>query len=659
MASTRDEEAELRVLNVINERLAKTPKHQIAQHVSPITQLLTSCKGIFDGSASLSKKAKSENAVAVHKFKTNLSSLLNDRSVEARWAAVILIKAALETGGWEMLKDCKSWVNGLIAILKKPDPPTTKKSSMITLTRIFMLTKDYPTLAREVTTPSLPAFITACLNHFQDKETGWAVQKSLYQRELLETMLEVFSMLIPRHPTIFRSFTTQIRAITILIISRNSSRAGDVGTPWIVPPSSQSIKIGQRVFVQLHLCAPKSGSAQEWNSTHEIVVRTIHETANEIFRAVLETWTTSSDMPRPTRSDATLPNDPGRNQSDALGNTAWLGLTAGAERMISLLGLLQQYFATPTSLPVTPRLGLICSLLTRLFLVTVPRAEDEIRFKGFELCNKQVSRLERMELFVNLPKIHAAAMGVIMHVVRRFGIGSMPMSSQFLDQLVWLFDAEDADLALRETTYSVLVDILKIIGPSLSSSKVSQMEKLIKRCSNDATISENIISSTERFTTTKPNTNGNTSTVNPNTVMETPAVRTSAATSYNSLQLAARTLISTMLSKLPAENIPQNMRDQLDLAAVSSRDANALTASALNPAPPQASILPIMASIHPDSLQVEAILRPRMPVIHTGAAASMAAGQTNGTTQNAPVPEADMEGAEVLSTNMAIAWTCC
>lgn len=652
MATTSEEDAELRILEVVNARLAKTPKDRIAYHVPQITQLLTSCKTILSGDASSSKKGKSDNSVAIHKFKTNLSSLLNDRFVEARWAAVVLIKSTVETGGWEMLKDCKSWVNGLIAVLKKADPPTTKKNIIVTVTRIFMLSKDYPTLTRQVTTPSLPPFITACLNHFQDKNSGWAIQKSPFQRELLENVLEAFSLLIPRHPTIFRSFITQIRAITTLIISRNSSRTGDVGEPWTTLPSSQSVKMGQRVFVQLHLCAPKNGFAQEWNSTHELVIRTIHEVANEIFRAVLETWTTDTEMPRPTRSDATLPNDPGRSQSDALGNTAWLGLKAGADRMICLLGLLQQYIATPTSSSVTPRLGLICSLLTRLFLVTIPRADDETRFKGLKVYNDQVSTQERLELFVSLPKIHAAAIAIIMHVVLRFGTASMSMCPQFLDQLAWVFDAERGDMSLRETTYSTLIDILNIIGPSLSSGKIGQLETMVKRCSSDAIISKSIISSTERSTAATPKTNGNTSTVNPNTIMETPPVRSSAPTSFNSLQLAARALIATMLSKLPAENMPQTMRDQLDIAAASSGDANALTASALNPAPLQTSILPIMASIHPDSPQVEAILRPRMPVIHTGPISQGPTSQTNGITQKVSTPNAHVEDAEVLlSTN--------
>jgi hypothetical protein len=275
-----------------------------------------------------------------------------------------------------------------------------------------------------------------------------------------------------------------------------------------------------------------------------------------------------------------------------------------------------------------------------------------MRFKGLKVYNGQVSRQERLQLFVSLPKIHTAGIGIIMHMVRRFGTASMPMCPQFLDQLVWVFDAGRGDISLRETTYSTLIDVLNIIGPSLSSGKIGQLETMVKRCSSDAIISKSIISSTERSAAAASKTNGNTSIVDPNTIMETPPVRSSAPTSFNSLQLAARALIATMLSKLPAESMPQIMRDQLDIAAVSSGDASALTASALNPAPLQASILPIMASIHPDSPQVEAILRPRMPLIHTGPIAQGPTSQTNGITQKVSTPKANLEDAEVLlSTN--------
>jgi pre-rRNA-processing protein RIX1 len=54
----------------------------------------------------------------VHKLKTNISTLLNGRSREGRFAAVGLIKATVDIGGWEVLRDSESWVRGLISIVQ-------------------------------------------------------------------------------------------------------------------------------------------------------------------------------------------------------------------------------------------------------------------------------------------------------------------------------------------------------------------------------------------------------------------------------------------------------------------------------------------------------------------------------------------------------------
>lgn len=647
MASRSEEDAELRVLLSINSLLAETTPNRIPQLVPRITQQLTTCKTIFN-SAEGSSKTKSDIGVTIHKFKTKLSSFLNDRSVEARWAATVLIKSAIEIGGWEMLKDCKGWVTGLIANLKKPDPPSSKKNAMIALTRIFMLSKDYPSLTREVTTPSLQPFVGACLNHFQHNKTEWAIRQTLYQRALLETMLECFSLLIPRHPTTFRTVVSQIRAIAILVISQSSPKTGNEDPTWLAPVNVRTMKLGQRVFIQLHLCAPKNGAAEEWDSTHELVVRSIHVVANEIFRAVTEFWTTSSDMPRPNRS-AELASHPFYPHADGLGNPGWVGIAAGVERMISLLGLLQQYIDTPTSADVSLRLGLVCSLLTRLFSVTVPRPSDGTQLHGLDTFNKQVSAKEREELFSSLPRIHAAAIHLVRAIVRRFGLGSMPLCPVFLDQLVWVFEAEHADMELREATYNALTEILKAIGPSLSTCKVGQMEMLAKHCSSDAIISDSITTKRESSSAVIPKTNGTTTTIDPTSIMETPTERSAPATSYDALQLAARTLISTILLKIPAEKIPQSVRDRLDNAAVSSGDEQALTASALNPPPLRSSILPSVASIHPESLQVEAILRPRMPVIFADTTESTHVEHANGVSHVEPSINLEAQSIEVSS----------
>ncbi len=56
------------------------------------------------------------SSVLVHKLKTQLSTLLNGKSAEGRFTAVVLIKAVVEVGGWEILHGAESWVRGLLSI---------------------------------------------------------------------------------------------------------------------------------------------------------------------------------------------------------------------------------------------------------------------------------------------------------------------------------------------------------------------------------------------------------------------------------------------------------------------------------------------------------------------------------------------------------------
>jgi pre-rRNA-processing protein RIX1 len=64
--------------------------------------------------------AKAEASVLVHKLKTLLSTLLKSESSGGRFAAVVLIKAVVEVGGWEVLQSTElksQWVPGLLSIL--------------------------------------------------------------------------------------------------------------------------------------------------------------------------------------------------------------------------------------------------------------------------------------------------------------------------------------------------------------------------------------------------------------------------------------------------------------------------------------------------------------------------------------------------------------
>ena len=97
-------------------QLATLPTEDLPRHVPELLRLILRCQVALSSPAA-SKSAPSEFTVPVHKLKTQISSLLNGKSPEGRFAAVVLVKGAVEVGGWEVLQTCEPWVRGLLSVL--------------------------------------------------------------------------------------------------------------------------------------------------------------------------------------------------------------------------------------------------------------------------------------------------------------------------------------------------------------------------------------------------------------------------------------------------------------------------------------------------------------------------------------------------------------
>ena len=105
-------------MRAVTQRLSATLSKNVG-HVAPyLAGALRDCKDVLSSPQNhVMGKEGSETAVLVHKFKSQISALLQDKAVEARWAAVVLIKATIELGGWEILRGCGAWVRGLLGLL--------------------------------------------------------------------------------------------------------------------------------------------------------------------------------------------------------------------------------------------------------------------------------------------------------------------------------------------------------------------------------------------------------------------------------------------------------------------------------------------------------------------------------------------------------------
>ena len=156
------------ILKQLTFRISSTPVAQLPRVAAQVSASLWACRDLLSSTAP-STKQNSDEGVTVHRFKTQLNTLLQDRTVEGRWSAVVLVKATVEAGGLEVLGKTSSWVKTLLTFLKKPDPSTTRSLAVITLVRIFMLTWDHANLVREITTPALPTFIATCLANIDNK----------------------------------------------------------------------------------------------------------------------------------------------------------------------------------------------------------------------------------------------------------------------------------------------------------------------------------------------------------------------------------------------------------------------------------------------------------------------------------------------------------
>ena len=98
----------------------------LLRHVSCCQAPLSSPAG------NASQADASASSVLVHKLKTQLSSLLNGKSPEVRFAAVVLIKAVVEIGGWEILHGVEPWVRGLLSILGVRYDVSRRSESLLT-----------------------------------------------------------------------------------------------------------------------------------------------------------------------------------------------------------------------------------------------------------------------------------------------------------------------------------------------------------------------------------------------------------------------------------------------------------------------------------------------------------------------------------------------
>lgn len=505
--------------------------------------------------------------------------------------------------------------------MQRPDPVSTKRLCIITLTRIFLLTREYQTLLREITTPSFPAFITSSLNNVSSRTSSQDVRKPNVHSPLLGTVLEALAELLPHHPTSFRPFVSPIRSLILPLLAPTPSNLvqdGSTKTSIVELGSftSPCTAAAQRLFVLLHCCAAKNTSGDEWNKTTRTIIVNIHNTTDQVFRAVFEDWEPSN-----IQTNITNPKDYGTIVSSAglesLGLPPWKGIHAGCERLSGLMLLLQSSLATQNSAMVSLPVGAVVDVITRVLSLLVPATTDQRPSDSGPRLNPEITREEREALWARLPQIHVAALKTYSTLLARLGAANSALSHGLLDVLLWVYRSESTLEEIRTSIYGLVAQILVQVGPSLPRSLVSSMSPLIRACCKD------LLPPQERTAPNKTTPGNKTaqsnwmSSTNADSFLVT-AMSSKPQIRSPELQSAAVALLPLLLMCIPQNTMSFSLRSQIDRTAILSQNKDAMLASVLNPPTGQkgsSSIMPLLARGFPESPAVEAVIRPRMPVL--------------------------------------------
>ncbi|KIW76056.1 hypothetical protein Z517_10801 [Fonsecaea pedrosoi CBS 271.37] len=576
-------------LRAITTRLSITPAEDLPRICGFLATSLAQCPVELLSSDS---KGNSSSVVA-HKLKTRITALLQDKSTASRLSAAVLIKAIVDNGGLKVLSNWDVWARGLISGLGRHEPLEVKRIHLATVTRIFVLSQEQSVLLREVTTPLLPGFITACFGLI--KPATAHVDNSV--NPMLQSVLQCWIQLLPQHATVFRPFLSRIKPICLNLLE-------DARTTT----STRELTI--QLLCLLLSCTPKNTIAQEWSQTASNLIDSAHQSANVFFRSVIEEYEVNDKARQSSVGRQDFSKEPKASGTDPMGLGQWVGMHDGSTRLATLLAWLGCLVSTPTSQVITVPLGPILDLTGRILAVTVPgQASNTTDTPKY---NKETSREEKGNLWLNLPRLHVSCLRLIQKLCETYGQAFLSVHESMVNQVVESFVAMTGDDMVRRevyVTFSCLLSRLNTTGLVLRETIFST---LLEHCCKD--LQRAIPGSDDR---------GN---QNPSKDGFLSAKSTlSVAGSLRSLERrpavyqAAWNLLPAILTHCPM--ISRQARIEADRLSVLLNHHDAMMASVMRPmlskdgksrAP---SLLPFLARSAADCLDTEALLRPRMPVI--------------------------------------------
>ena len=462
---------------------------------------------------------------------------------------------------------------------------------------------------------------------------------------LLDTVLQALTRLVPHHTSSFRPFVTQIRAVLIPVLAPTPSSLPPEAEKEAIPSSvpRSAVVLAQHLYALLPQCAPKNSSSEEWGKSTKDAIAQIHRTADRVFRAVSEEW---SSLARPLM-DQGQGAEYGDILSDGvdgpIGIPGWRGIEAGCERLIGLLQLLERHIAVEGSSSYTLPTGAILSTIERLLSITVPSTPGSHTAGGQARINPEVGRQEREGMWLGLPYIHVASIAVLTTLIKRLETVSIASAPGALEQLIWVFQREGDNLEIRRSTYEAVIEILNVMGPSMPRSTVSSLSPLIRELCEDLLPESSPPNMTPRISSNgvkKPSNSGHAAT-NADSYLQAQDAISKLPEPVPGVREAAAILLPLILSRIPQAHLSIPLRSLIDRTAILTKNEKAMLASVLNPrervkGKQTSSILPLYARSSSASLELEGLLRPRMPVLQQNQNA-------NGTIEIASDESADLD----------------
>ncbi|KAJ1335318.1 pre-rRNA-processing protein RIX1 [Microdochium nivale] len=548
-----------------------------------------------------------EASALVHKLKTQITTLLQGRNAAGRFAGVALAKAVVEAGGWECLQTSEPWVRGLLSILQKKDPAVTKEAALVTLVKIYTLIHEFPTLTREIATPTLPTLATTCLQIVKPPPSSKAQTAPF---SLVETIFESFSTLVPLYPTTLRQFAAKFRQDARAFVAPTCSDGALV-------PRSLSVA-SRRLTVRLHMTAAKGGDTAEWNRHISQLFRESHSTMDQVFRAVVETWESSSGHVLQTPDFEQEPFGGGDKPDDF---PTWVGLQAGSERLVGLLEYLGEVIRNPTKSAVVVPLSSLMDITTRISSIVPPSASKE-KFESAQM-NLAVGREERDELWCALPGIQVAVMRLQITCIDRLGRNFMPLAQESLEQTLRIIGSFYRIPIVRHVAYVLVRKLLCLCGPMMGKISVDSLDLAVKCCCRDLHGATGHLKRSQKHTATLQNgTKTKSANQNADAFLSGKAAESIVTVSFSAEHVkAAEALLTALHSHVPQQHVQSSARGRILQAAILARSKDAQLASVLHPLRDSNGrsqvILPYLMRQFPQDSEVE-LLRFNFRPVSTG-----------------------------------------